>query len=182
MNKIFTTILISAITMSFTGLVSATTAEGKATYKAAKESADADYKIAHEKCNSLSGNPKDVCVAEADAVRTRSKSEAEAGYKNTARARANARIAIASADHDVAKAKCGSQAGNEKDVCLKEAKAAYVVAKADAKSDKKVSMARADARDDKNDANYKVALEKCDALVGAAKDTCVSSAKTQFNK
>ncbi len=163
-------------------MATAATAEAKASYKAAKESADADYKVAREKCNSLSGNPKDVCVEEAKAARTRTKSEAEAQYKNTPRARASSRTSIASADYDVAKAKCGSKTGNEKDVCIKEAKAAYVAAKADATADKKVTTARADARDDKNDANYKVAMEKCDALAGPAKDSCVAAAKSQFGK
>ena len=35
---------------------------------------------------------------------------------------------------------------------------------------------------DKRDANYKVAIEKCDALAGAAKDACVSNAKAQYGK
>ncbi|MFD2271124.1 hypothetical protein ACFS07_08250 [Undibacterium arcticum] len=38
--------------------------------------------------------------------------------------------------------------------------------------------ARTDARNDKQDANYKVAIEKCDALAGASKDSCVASAKS----
>jgi hypothetical protein len=182
MKKIFATILISAATMGFATISTAATAEEKASYKAAKETAVTDYKVASEKCNSLTGNPKKVCVEEAKAVRTRTKAEAEAQYKNTPGARAKARTAIADAEYDVAKAKCGSQAGNDKDVCIKEAKAATVAAKADAKADKKVVAARADARDDKHDANYKVALEKCDALAGPSKDSCVASAKTQYGK
>jgi hypothetical protein len=35
---------------------------------------------------------------------------------------------------------------------------------------------------DKRDADYKVAIEKCDALAGTAKDTCVSGAKAQYGK
>ncbi len=37
---------------------------------------------------------------------------------------------------------------------------------------KKTSDAKKDAAEDKRDADYKVAVEKCDALAGAAKDTC----------
>jgi len=36
--------------------------------------------------------------------------------------------------------------------------------------------------DDRMTADYKVAIEKCDALAGDAKSTCVTSAKTKFNK
>lgn len=182
MKKTFATILITAATMGFATVAAAATAEAKETYKAAKESAAADYKVAREKCNSLTSTPKDVCAEEAKAARTRTKAEAEAQYKDTPRARASARTAIADAEYDVAKAKCGSQTGNDKDVCIKEAKAVNVAAKADAKADKKVGAARVDAQDDKYDANYKVAMTKCDALAGPTKDTCVTSAKAQYGK
>ena len=51
-----------------------------------------------------------------------------------------------------------------------------------AKADKKVIEARNDARNDKIDAEYKVAKEKCDALAGAGKDSCISDAKAKFGK
>ena len=53
---------------------------------------------------------------------------------------------------------------------------------ADAKAGTKSSEAFADAADTKRDANYKVALEKCDMFSGAAKDTCVKDAKASFGK
>ena len=59
--------------------------------------------------DSLSGNPKDVCVAEAKAAEKKTIAEAEAQYKNTDKARADAKIAAAEADYDVAKAKCGAR-------------------------------------------------------------------------
>ena len=46
----------------------------------------------------------------------------------------------------------------------------------------KQAEARKEASADKRDAEYKVAIEKCDALAGAAKDTCVGNAKVQFGK
>jgi hypothetical protein len=182
MKKVFATILISAATMGFASVSAAATAEAKVTYNAAKESAAADYKVAREKCNSLTGNPKDVCVKEAEAARTRTKAGAEAQYKNTPRARANANSAIIKSEYEVAKAKCGSQTGNDKDVCIKQAKAANVAEKADVKADKKIVTALTDAANDKYDANYKVAIEKCDASAGATKDACIASAKAQYGK
>lgn len=182
MKNIYAAIILSAATIGFANVSTAATPEAKATYKASQASADADYKVAHEKCTALTGNPKDVCVEEAKAARTRAKAEAKATYKNTPSARASARTAIANADYDVAKAKCGSQTGNAKDVCIKEAKAAKVAANANTTADKKVVEARVDARDEKRDANYKVAIEKCDAQTGAPKDACVASAKAQFGK
>ena len=45
-----------------------------------------------------------------------------------------------------------------------------------------VAAARQDARDEKMDADYKVAVERCDALSGAAKDSCVSTAKAKYRR
>jgi hypothetical protein len=45
-----------------------------------------------------------------------------------------------------------------------------------------VAAVRQDAKEDKMQADYKVALEKCDALSGAAKDACVADAKTKYRK
>ena len=53
---------------------------------------------------------------------------------------------------------------------------------ADAKLGKKIGEAKKEASDDKMDANYKVALEKCDALAGEAKTSCIAAAKAKFGK
>jgi len=52
------------------------------------------------------------------------KAELEARYKPSEKNRYQARVAQADADYSVAKEKCDDKAGNEKDVCVKEAKAA----------------------------------------------------------
>lgn len=165
----------------------------KANYTQAIKDADAQYKVDKQACSSLSGNAKDICMAEAKGKNSVAKADAEAAYKNTAKARENARVAHAQANYDVAKEKCDDLSGNPKDVCVKEAKAALVKGKADAKVDRVASdtnreaattqqAARKDANADKREAEYKVAVEKCDALAGAAKDACVSSAKAKYGK
>jgi hypothetical protein len=151
-------------------------------YSATRDRASADYKVAKAQCDRLAGNPKDVCIAEAKAAEKKSKAEAEAQYKNTDKARRDARIDVAKADYDVAKTKCGAMTGNNKDVCIKEAKAVETKATADAKATQKVAEARQDAAEDKMDANYKVAIEKCDAFSGSAKDSCVNAAKAKYRK
>jgi hypothetical protein len=160
----------------------AATAGAKATYTAANDQAAADYKMASAQCDGITGNPKDICIAQAKAARIQVEATATAQYKGTVSARTSARKDIADANYNVDKAKCASQNGNAQDVCLKQAKATMVAAKADATADKKVVDARADANDDKLAADYKVALEKCDALAGAGKDACVASAKSQYGK
>jgi hypothetical protein len=78
--------------------------------------------------------------------------------------------------------RCAAVTGNDRDVCLEQAKATLIAAQADAKADRKSIEARLDAREDKLAAEYRVAIEKCDAYAGAVKDQCVSAAKTAFGK
>jgi hypothetical protein len=165
----------------------------KDSYTLAKTNADAQYKLDKSACSSLSGNAKDICIAEAKGKDQVAKADAAAAYENTPKARESARVAHAQAAYDVAKEKCDDLAGNAKDVCVKEAKAALVKGKADAKVDRvtadtrqdaatQQAAARTEANADKRDADYKVAIEKCDALAGPAKDACVATAKTQYGK
>ena len=158
------------------------TPEAKAAYAQAKDRAESDYKAAKARCDIITGNPKDVCIAEAKAARVKTEEEASALYKNTLKAFTQSRLKIASANYDLDKVKCNALTGNDKDVCVAQAKAARVAAESDAKADKKAMEARTDARDDKRDAEYKVAMQKCDAFAGAAKDGCVAAAKSQFGK
>src|SRR6516162_6531813 len=160
---------------------------------AAYKDASAQYTADKDACKSMSGNAKDVCIEQAKGKEKIAKAEADAAYKGTPKAREAARVAHADADYNVAKEKCDDLSGNQKDVCVKEAKAAHTKAKADAKVDRvaadthntateKTATARKDAMEDKRDADYKVAIEKCDSLSGAAKDTCVRDAKTRYGK
>jgi hypothetical protein len=181
--------------LSFAGAGQAATAAAmsKDARDQAYKSAEAQFKTDKESCKSLTGNAKDICMEEAKGREKVAKAEADAAYKNTPKARESARVARADAAYNVAKEKCDDQTGNAKDVCVKEAKAAHVKAKADAKVDRvaadttktsveKTAAARKDAAEDKRDADYKVAIEKCDSLAGAAKDNCVKDAKMRYGK
>jgi len=165
----------------------------KDAYDTAVKNAEAQYKVDKDACSTRSGNANDVCVAEANGKEKVAKADAEAAYKNTPKAREDMRDARAEANYNVAKQKCDALAGNPKDVCVKEADAVLVKAKADAKVDRVVADTRQDsatkqadankdANADKRNADYKVAIEKCDALAAPAKDTCVGNAKVQYGK
>ena len=174
------------------GGVSAQTMSKDARDQAIKN-AEAQYKTDKAACDALKGNAKDICMEEAKGKEKVAKADAAAAYENTPKARENLRLARADATYEVAKEKCDDLAGNAKDVCVKEAKATYVKAKADAKVDRvasdarqesaqKTASAQREAAEDKRDADYKVAVEKCDSLAGTAKDACVRDAKTRFGK
>jgi hypothetical protein len=165
----------------------------KDAYDRAVSNAETQYKADKDACASRTGNAKDICLAEASGREKMAKADAEAAYKNTPKAREDARIARAEATYNVAKERCDELSGNAKDVCVKEANAKMVTAKADAKVDATVADTREDsaakqaearrkAEQDKRDAEYKVAIEKCDALNGAAKNTCVEDAKLRYGK
>jgi hypothetical protein len=165
----------------------------KDAYDTAVKNAETRYRADKDACASRSGNAKDLCLAEASGREKVAKADAEAAYKNTPKAREDARDARADTAYRVAKERCDELSGNAKDVCVKEADAKRVRAKADAKADMvaadtqedstaKQAEARRKAEQDKRDADYKVAIEKCDALSGAAKSTCVEDAKLRFGK
>ncbi len=67
-------------------------------------------------------------------------------------------------------------------MCVKEAKAVETKALADAKMGKQIGEAKKEASEDKRDADYKVAVEKCDAVAGDDKASCIAAAKAKFGK
>ena len=184
--------LFAAAGLAMAGGVSAQTMT-KDAHAAAIKSASAQYKQDKAACDGLKGNAKDICVEEAKGKEKIAKAEADAAYENTPKKRESARVAHADAAYNVAKEKCDDLTGNDKDVCVKQAKAMHVKATADAKVDRvaadstnkaveKTAAAKKDAMEDKRDADYKVAVEKCDSLAGGAKDTCVKDAKMRYGK
>ena len=200
MTKLMTAILVTA-GLSITGTVAAQMGAkassvaplSKEAYTQAQKDAGAQYKVDKDACSSFKANARDVCIVEAKGKEDTTKADAKVAFENTPKNREAARVAHAEATYKVSKEKCDDLAGNAKDVCVKEAKAAQVKGKADAKVDRvaadtridgaeKRSDARQDAAADKRTADYKVAIEKCDALAGAAKDSCVASAKSQYGK
>ena len=182
MHKLFASVLIGVATLSLATVATAKSSVTRASYNATVDKASANYKMARDKCDALAGNEKDVCVQEAKAVEKRAKADAKAQYKHTRKAHTDALIAAADADYAVAKAKCGAKSGNDMNVCIEEAKAVQTKAVTEAKANKKVSDARVEAREDTREADYKVAAQKCDALSGADKDSCISSAKAKFGR
>ena len=119
-----------------------------------------------------------IAVLGAFAFSAQAANEPEKTIKN----QYNATVDQAEADYKIASEACKSRQGNDKDVCMQQAKATRDKAKADAKATLKSKDAMADAQETKMSADYKVAKEKCDAMSGDAKDTCISSAKLKYHQ
>ena len=154
----------------------------KPDYKAAKSRISADYKADKAACGSMTANAKDICVEEAKAKEKVARAELEFGYTGKTKDQNKILVAKAESAYSVAKEKCDDMKGNDKDVCVKEAKAVEIKALANAKMGKQIAEAKTDAAQDKRDADYKVAAEKCDALTGDAKASCMTTAKAKFGK
>jgi osmotically-inducible protein OsmY len=78
-----------------------------------------------------------------------------------------------------AAAKCDAKSGNDKDVCMAEARLARTRTEADALSKyHNTAAGRARARTNVADAEYDLAKARCDAKSGADKDSCMDNAKS----
>src|SRR5262249_28304120 len=133
----------------WTGALAATqTTKGE--YDNAKARAEATYETERERCDTLAGNAKDVCIAEAQAQRMRSQAAATVAYQNTHGAQYDQQAKNADADRLVARAKCDALTGNENEVCITEANAARTKALADAKAQLKAAEAQDEARKETN--------------------------------
>lgn len=173
---ILLTASLMALTMAHAAQMS------KANYKAGKDRISADYKTDKAACASYSFNAKDICVEEAKAKEKVARAELEYGYTGKPADRNKINVAKAESAYAVAKERCDDQSSNAKDVCVKEAKSVEVKALADAKMGKEIGEARKDAAEGKMDAEYDVAIEKCDAMAGDAKGACIAAAKAKFGK
>jgi hypothetical protein len=149
----------------------------KVDYNAAKTRAGAEYKAGQALCADLKNNAKDICSIQAKSKQKVALAEAEFSYTGKATDGSKLSVVTAEAAYAVAKEKCDDLAGNDKDVCQKQAKADETKALAAAKLGKQVAAARTDAADDVLDANYQLAVEKCDSLAGDAKSRCAAAAR-----
>jgi hypothetical protein len=96
--------------------------------------ADAEYKIAKQRCDALKGNEADVCDKEAKATRDKTKADARAARKGTPESRADAGETKAKADYKAQMERCEALKGKEADACESRAKA--TLDSRQAKSDK----------------------------------------------
>ena len=124
-----------------------------ADYTAERARIAGSYASDRETCTTLNGNAKSICM---QCAKGRSKvAQASLIARDDPSTKHSYQLSMAQADaaYVVADEKCDDLNDNPKDVCRKEAKQAYVIAKADALVVEKSANAA-----------YAVAKEKCDAL------------------
>ena len=181
-----TTIQLCKTALAVAALCAASASFGanmsKPDYTAAKDRIEADYKADRNACDKFSGNAKDICKEKAQAKEKVALAELE--YSDSGKPGDATKLAVAKADagYAVGKQMCDEKSGNAKDVCVTEAKATHTKALTDARLTEKIGEAKKDAAQDKDAADYKVAIEKCESLAGDTKAACLSAAKARFNK
>jgi hypothetical protein len=105
----------------------------KAELKTEKERIEKEYEAAKDKCKSHSGNAKDICVAEAKGYNKVALAELDERNEPSANSRQKVKVVKAEAEYEVAREKCDDRAGDAKDACVKEARAALARDKVNAK-------------------------------------------------
>ena len=116
------TLIAAALALGTASFAQAADKADRKVHNADEERIESEYKAAKEKCDSMQGNQKDICVAEAKATEKVAKAENDAKHaKDPSKEQAKVQRVRADAEYDVAKQRCQEMNGNEKDVCMKEA-------------------------------------------------------------
>jgi hypothetical protein len=151
-------------------------------YRVTKDRIEAEYRDSKEACDRFSANAKDVCREEAKGRQQVARAELE--YNRSGKPKDATKLARIKADsaYAVARERCDDRSGQDKELCLKEAKTAHTKALVDAKADEKVGEARRDAAAEKRDAEFNLAKEKCETLAGDNKSACLADARARYGK
>ena len=136
MSMTKTSLLLAGLLAASTGFAQTTAPLTKEEAKAAHDRIEATAKTEKKACDSLSGNTKDVCEAEAKAKEKVAKAELKAQQTGEAKDRLKADETKAEAIYEVAKEKCEDQTGDAVAACKREAKTAEQAAVAQAKKAK----------------------------------------------
>lgn len=165
-----------------------------ASYKVSAATAEANYAIAKEKCDDLAGNAKSACRKDAKAAEMSAKSDARMSMKPVGTSDSTYRTP-GSRDAGLAMAtdKCDALSGDEKNICLSDARmrsgsaaTANTRSKMSANAEMNAmptnSDMRAATKPGKSDAEMEVAKQKCDALQGDAKNNCMTDLMLRFGR
>lgn len=110
--------------------------------KTSEEQIKEEYKADRIVCGSMSGNAKEICIAEAKGREKVSKVEFIDRKKNTAKSRYDVLMTKAQVNFEVAEERCDEYTGSKKVVCLNQAKASMVAEKAHAEAQVLLSKTR----------------------------------------
>jgi hypothetical protein len=197
MNKLQITTLCLAVFLGIGGCT-----DRNAATTAAEDQIASERKSAEALCNRLAGNAKTVCLEEAKGRARIAEAELAERLAPSDAHRLAVEMAKADAALAVALARCDASSGNAREVCRKEAEQQHAAATADATlaaelkdvrstareasaevaetARESTSDALADAMETKRDADYAVAIKRCDGYAGETRADCIERAKAAF--
>ncbi|HTH95675.1 MAG TPA: hypothetical protein VL550_10620 [Rhodocyclaceae bacterium] len=168
MKNILTGMLAGCLLSSFL-VANVAAADESSYYSDQKAKANTQYESDKKRCETLSGNDRDVCMKRASANLKIIEADLKAYEENTSAAALKAQDERISQEYKVDKEKCDVYSGNAKDVC---------VAQADATQKRREGNLK--ALQAKLEGDYKVAVEKCEAYSGDRKSACKDEAKRAY--
>lgn len=133
-------------------------------------------------CDRLAGNPRDLCREQARGRELVTKAELDFAHTGTQGALDQLTTTKLDTAYDLARMLYNDKAGNDRNVCTKEAQAVRVKGQADLRLHQRTSMPKRDAADDRRDTDYEVASEKCNAMAADAHASCMAAAKAKAGK
>lgn len=151
-------------------------------FNAGMARAEAELRADRAACDKLAGNPRDVCREQARGKELVAKAELDLARTDTRKSQDKLTTVRMDTAYDLARTQCNDKAGSAKNVCTKEAQSVRTKAQADLKLHQRVTDARRDAAEDRRDADYKLAAEKCDAMAADARAACMAAAKAKAGK
>jgi hyperosmotically inducible protein len=183
MKPITASLMAVALSAAFASAYAQDSKPDTAAYRTTTQKAAADFKVANAACKNLQAAERSVCVEEAKVARARAEIDAVNQYNNTSKARNMARSALANAEYALAKVKCATATGAEKDSCLANAASVRTAALANAKADRDIGSATAAAVgvDNKGtiattattDPTKAAAVDKCAQIAGRTDTGCL---------
>lgn len=161
--------IIAACAAGVTLLSNVAFAQESPYYKAEISKASAQYESDKQRCDTLKGNDRDVCLERAAADLKIAEADIKAYEKNTTAASIKAEKERIKQLYKVDDEKCDAFKGNAKDVC-----------EAQADATRKRREGNLKALEARLEGDYKVAIEKCESFSGDKRSACKDEAKRAY--
>lgn len=168
MKKVLTGILTGCV-LSTAFVAHSAMADDSPYYKSEIAKASAQYESDKQRCGTLKGNDRDVCLTRASANLKIAEADLKAYEKNTSAAAIKAEREHIGQDYKVDKEKCDIYKGNAKDICAAQADATKLRREGNLK-----------ALESKLEGDYKVAVEKCETYSSDKRSACKDEAKRAY--
>ena len=120
--KSFIAAIIATAALATVGIAPASAQTNKDAHKTAMDKAKADYKVAKDKCDTLSGSAEDMCEDQAKLTRAKDEHDATVKFDNTGNNVQKARDKVIDAEYELADEKCDELKGDAEDRCEMQAK------------------------------------------------------------